>query len=78
MNSSAIIALLALSLPYGCQQQHEPCNLADSPGICAQVQKCFASGVSPITCREVEHDAIEVSKPPLQAGANGAANALRY
>jgi hypothetical protein len=62
--------------PYS--ERHEACNPADSPAICVQVQKCFQSNVATVVCREAEHDAIEVSTPPFQPGANGAADALRY
>lgn len=58
--------------------RHEACNTADSLAICAQVQKCFQSNVATVVCRELEDDAIQVSKGPTQPADNGAANALNY
>ena len=58
--------------------QHEACNTGDSPAICVQVQKCFESNVSTVVCRELEDDAIQVSKQPTQPADNGAAHALNY
>jgi hypothetical protein len=58
--------------------RQEACNTADSPAICAEVQKCFQSNVAIVVCRELEDDAIQISRTPTQPADNGAANALRY
>ena len=58
--------------------RHEACNAADTPAICAQVRKCFQSNVSSVVCRELEEDAIQVSRTPTQPADNGAADALKY
>jgi hypothetical protein len=42
------------------------------------VQKCFQSNVSSVVCRELEEDAIQVSRTPTQPADNGAADALKY
>ena len=57
------LALLIAVVPFGCRQlRHEVCNREDSAAICTEVQKCFASDTSTVVCRELEHDAIEISK----------------
>lgn len=43
--------------------RHEACNPADSPAICREIQKCFQSNTATVVCREVEDDAIKLSKP---------------
>jgi hypothetical protein len=56
---------------------HQGCDTADSPAICAQVQKCFES--APVdACREAEHTAIQMSKPNPLLQDDGAAKALNY
>jgi hypothetical protein len=56
---------------------HEACDTADSPAICAQVQKCFDS--APVAaCRDAERTAIQMSKPNPLLQDNGAAKALNY
>jgi hypothetical protein len=80
---------VSIAITFGCQRpreaiespppyRHEAWNTADSPAICAQVQKCFQSNVAIVVCRELEDDAIQISRTPTQPADNGAANALRY
>jgi hypothetical protein len=72
-----------ITLACGCRRAsttlygHEGCDTADSPAICAQVQKCFES--APLdACREAEHNAIQMSKPNPLLQDDGAAKALNY
>jgi hypothetical protein len=72
-----------ITLPCGCRRVstalygHGGCDTADSPAVCAQVQKCFES--APVdTCREAEHNAIQMSKPNPLLQDDGAAKALNY
>jgi hypothetical protein len=87
----AMAATVSIAVTCGCRRppevivspspavyRHEACKTADSPAICAQVQKCFQSNVSTVVCRELEDDAIQVSKQPTQPTDNGAAHALNY
>ena len=78
-----------LTIIFGCRRppqstakqpaaRQEACNAADTSAICAQVQKCFQSHVSSVVCRELEEDAIQVSRTPTQPDDNGAAEALKY
>jgi hypothetical protein len=80
---------VSIAIPFGCRRppeaiespathRQEACNTADSPAICAQVQKCFQSNVAIVVCRELEDDAIQISRTPTQPADNGAADALRY
>jgi hypothetical protein len=74
-----VLSLLALALPYGCQQpRHEACNPADSAALCTQVQKCFASDASTEACREHEQDALQVAKPNPRPMDDGASKALMH
>jgi hypothetical protein len=82
---------VSIALSFGCRRpqevivspsstafRHEACNTADSPVICREVQKCFQSNTSTVVCRDLEDDAIQISRMPTQPAGNGAANALKY
>ena len=90
MKAAGILgSAVAIVITFGCRRPprsiakqpaalQEACNAADSPAICAQVQKCFQSNVSSVVCRELEDDAIQVSRTPTQPADKGAADALKY
>jgi hypothetical protein len=85
----ATASVVLITLAGGCRRlpetivspafyRHEACNTADSPAICAQVQKCFPSHVSTVVCRELEDDAIKLWQSKPGTDNNGLPDALKY